>query len=315
MSRRRPALPALLACAVLFAVSCSSVPKGSEPVTGRKGKAADFSAFATGYFAEGRFAEALSFFSYALNEQVLADNREGIIDSTYDIGRCHLEMGNAAEAEKAFREGLRLSVEENLASRRGRGLVLLGELELAGGDTGAALSLFREAVELLSSLSGEGEKELAVAYHDLGAALKLSGDYAGAEAALRTSLEMNRKAKAKEEEASSLYMLASVLSAAGRYEEAYALLGEALEADRFLERSMAIAQDLYAMGVVSEHLKRTDSAYTSYSQSFMIYQALELPAEAARVLRRLAALADGAGDAERAEKYRAAAEKLEGEGR
>ncbi len=301
----------LLLPGLLFMPGCSSVPKDRQPVTEKQAKAVSFSEFGTGYFAEGRYADALNFFSYALREQILADNRPGIIDSYYDIGRCHMEMGNGEEAEASFREGIRLAEREELTDRRGRGLVLSGELELSRGNPEGAAENFNEAIGLLQELKKGGEKELAVAYHDLGAALKQSGSPAEAEAALLTSLAMNRKAGAGQEEANNLFMLASVLSTQNRNREALDRLEEALAIDRRLERSIPIAEDLRAIGIVAERLDLIDKAYTSYGQSFMIYNALDLPERAAEVLRMLSLLAERSGDEERSSKYLQAAGKLE----
>jgi tetratricopeptide (TPR) repeat protein len=301
----------LLLPGLLFLPGCSSVPKDRQQVTEKQAKAVSYSEFGTRYFAEGRYADALNFFSYALREQILADNRPGIIDSYYDIGRCRMEMGNDGEAEAAFGEGLRMAEREELPDRRARGLILSGELELSRGNPEGAAESFNGAIGLLQELKKGGEKELAVAYHDLGAALKQSGFPAEAEAALLASLAMNRKAEAAEEESNNLFMLASVLSGQNRNGEALILLEEALAIDRRLERSIPIAEDLHALGIVAERLDLIDKAYTSYGQSFMIYNALDMPEKAAEVLRKLSLLSKGTGDEERSAKYLQAAEKLE----
>jgi tetratricopeptide (TPR) repeat protein len=182
---------------------------------------------------------------------------------------------------------------------------------LARGSTDEAREGFLAAVELLLPLRNRGKKELAVAYHDLGVALKQLRSLEESESYLRMSLEINRSLKAREEEANNLYMLASVVHIQGRSEEAMELLEAALVLDRELERSLSIAQDLFALGSVAEAIGLYEKAFTSWGQSFMIYQAMELTDPAVAVLRRLARLAAVQGDTAAQQRYLKAAEKLE----
>ncbi|WP_020614186.1 tetratricopeptide repeat protein [Sediminispirochaeta bajacaliforniensis] len=304
----------LLATVVLLS-ACSSLPKEQPPAKGKKAQAADFASFGKEYFTEGRYKDALTFFSYALRQQVLADNREGIIDSYFDIGRCRLELKEFEEARQAFSDGLMLAEKEGLVGKQARGKILLGEFYLATDDEKKAGILLQEASEILPSDEKQYTRERAVAYHDRGILMRRQGDLEKAEEFLISSLAINRREKAREEEANNLYMLASVATASRQYEKADELLQEALLIDRALERSLAIADDLYAIAIVAEKRNDNDEAYTSFSQCFMIYQAMERLDSAIEVLHRLSALAEALGDEENAFRYEAAAQKLEQRGK
>lgn len=300
---------------LLLTGACSSIPKDELPLPEKQARAVDYSTSGKAYFAEGSYREALSLFSNALAQQVLADNREGIAGSYYNIGRCHLEMGSFSEAEEAFTEGLRLAREDSLTAEVARGTILMGELALKKGDFQGGETLFMEALTLLGT-PGKGEdgliKQQAVALHDLGVARKQLGKLEEAESALLASLEINLNLRAMEEQANNHYMLASLHFSRKQYQPALDQIEKALKVDRLLERSLSIAEDLFAKGSILKALGEMEGAYTSFGQSFMIYQTLEMPRSAARALGRLAELAGVMGMAEKEQEYLRAKETLEG---
>lgn len=295
---------------------CSSIPKEQKALPEKRSKAVDYSARGEKYFSEGNYQEALLLFSNALAQQVLADNREGIIGSYYNIGRSHLEMGSLDEAEDAFLEGLRLAEEDTIIPELAKGIILLGELSLKKGSFEEGERAFLKALRLLEGVEKGDDtllRQKAVALHDLGVARKQLRNMKEAEEAFILSLEINRKLEALEEEANNHYMLSSLHFARGRHGEALEQIEEALSIDRSLERSLSIAEDLFAKGSILEVMGELDGAYTSFGQSFMIYQTLGMSGAAISTLERLAGVSGTMGDTEKEKKYRKALETLKGE--
>lgn len=296
---------------IMLSVSCSSVPKEEEMIGERGKRAADYSAIAAAYYEKGQYQDALTFYSFALNEYVLSDRRKPMIGTFYDIARCHLASGRNAQAEEALNQGLRLSLQGNYPSLTARGEILSGEMKLASDAPEEALSHFDSAIALLRQEEMGDEEALGVALHNRGSVLSRLGDPAGAEVAFRESMELHRKLGRQAQLATNHYMLASLLKQQGRYQEAETELLEALMIDRALELSLQIADDLFALGSVQSKLQKSEKAYTSYAQSFMIYKSLELNSPAARALRRLAELSRKGGKEKKADSYIQAAQKLE----
>ena len=69
----------LVLLAFTLIVSCSSAPKQTEEITDKKHRAAEYTKFGNSYYNEGRYNQALQFFTLALNDNISVDNEEGIV--------------------------------------------------------------------------------------------------------------------------------------------------------------------------------------------------------------------------------------------
>jgi tetratricopeptide (TPR) repeat protein len=218
------------------------------------------------------------------------------------LGKAHLALGELEEAERYFREALRLAEKLSDARLEAQSSSNLAEIHLARGRTEQAEELLRAASARLPA--GDPGPEQAILLHNLGAVLKAQDRLPEALDFFRQALALNLRHERFEEAASNHYMIASVQSRQADAAAALASLGEALRFDRLMERSLGIAKDLAAMGLLYRRQGDEAAALDSYRRSLQVYQSLSLAEEARRLLPALIELAERAGFTGEAQTYR-----------
>jgi TolB-like protein/Flp pilus assembly protein TadD/DNA-binding winged helix-turn-helix (wHTH) protein len=155
------------------------------------------------YVSDGRFREAAEGYSKAI-----ARNARDA-DALLGLGKAYEGLGRAREAEASLRKAT--EVEPAYWSTH----MALGRFLFQRGRADEALAAFRRVTELVPSS--------AVAWSNVGAALQLKGDLAGAEQAYVTSLKLEPSKGAYSNVATIQFALGRFEEAAGNFERAIEL--------------------------------------------------------------------------------------------
>ncbi|MDR1316309.1 MAG: tetratricopeptide repeat protein [Spirochaetales bacterium] len=261
-----------LCVAGLVCAACSSVSDAHPgEVFEKRNQAARNLEAGNRYFREARYNEALEFYRLSLDAYTALDETGGRITALNSIGKVFFQAG---EDEKALDYYNRALV---LARGYGDPVSLLqsanniGEFELRRGNSGKALEIYRKALED-ERLADSALVELAVLYHNMGAFLRDTGEYAEALDCVRKAADMNRAEKRFMELAANYYLFSSIYFRQNLLEEAKENALAALDYDRRMENSLGIAQDLLALGSIAQKAGDTGEAHSSYKRAFLAYR-------------------------------------------
>jgi tetratricopeptide (TPR) repeat protein len=157
-----------------------------------------------------------------------ADNaRKRMAENIGSLGDISLKQGDPDDAERLFREWLRICRELNDQNGVARALHALGAKATDQGDFDAAAQFYGESLEIFKR---EGtESQVAEALNSLGVIAKQKRDFAEARRLHEESLEIKKKLGDQEGIADSVANLGGVAAASGDLIEGMRLYGEALK--------------------------------------------------------------------------------------
>lgn len=309
---RRSLHSRLLVPALLIALlaGCSSAPQPVSRVTDVREEAARNIDFGNRYFNRAQYENADRFFREALRLYQSVDNRAGVGRALNSLGTLALATGRPERAESFHSQALQIAEDSDDRVLELQTLTLLGELELSKGNTEAAMDRFARALQISEAV--DSPEDAAVLYHNLGTAQSRIGDLDLAEEYLLRAQEINERLVRFGELASNYFMRATVAGRREHFEEARRLLLQALELDQQMENSLGIAADLQALGSVSERLGETAAAISYYERGLAVAVAIGSVDRSTELLTRLVAAARRIGDQTRAESYARELEAIEG---
>jgi serine/threonine protein kinase/tetratricopeptide (TPR) repeat protein len=186
------------------------------------------------YLELGRYedAEPLLVSALGTRRELFGELHKDVADSLYYLAFLKLEQGDFGEAERLFREAVRINRE--LPGERGQLADSLDGLAMAlydVGDFASAEPPEREALELRRELNGEASKEFSIPANNLAIILEANGDFEEAETLYRTALAVDRRVYGDEhpEVATKMSNLGLLLLHTKGPEPAEPLLREALD--------------------------------------------------------------------------------------
>lgn len=294
---------------MVVAASCSTAPKKPDSIVEVKNRAAEAGKSGDAYYRQGRYDVALRFYTDALQDNLSVDYREGVVQSYNSIGRVEMASELLDEARKSFDKARAIAEELGgvpLFVTRNN----LGELSLRRGEAARALEIYQDLVK--DPRPEIPPEQLALAYHNLAAAWKGSGDLDQAMSWLAKSLQINLDHKLYEEAAGDYYMIASLHSKRGELALARENAALALENDKRVENSLGIIKDLYALGLIEEKDRNLAAAYDYFQRSYLAATALGSAPEARQSLGALIEAAEALGMSAEAAEYRKTLAGLEG---
>jgi tetratricopeptide (TPR) repeat protein len=198
-----------------------------------------------------RAAEMLLRQSIDMSKRMHGEEFEGHTRRLTNLARLQVDQGRLAEAEVTYREALRISREQGLASGMGFGALLLGEILSERGAYAEAETLLVSAVAALDSLMGDDlHPSLAGARRHLGLLRNRRGDYQAAGVQFRDALAIYDRMGAsigsggeiRQGRVMTLAALGEALVGEGRLAEADSVLAiafAALREDSALSRNNA----------------------------------------------------------------------------
>jgi tetratricopeptide (TPR) repeat protein len=174
-----------------------------------------------------------------------------------------------------------LTSQARIAGARGRLVLLIAENP--GGANPAAVEAVktevREAISAMKSdLAGEASGNLV-----LGMAEKELGRYSDAENAVRRALDIHEKNRYLEEAAYDWYFIASIRSVSGNFNGAENALRTSISFDRRAENGFGLASSWQALGDVYLKMGNAPEADAAYKRAMDIFDALGLSDAAEKI--------------------------------
>lgn len=172
---------------------------------------------------QSRFSDAIELFTKTGG--AAGDEAAGRTLAAINLGNVHTDLGNLAEARRAFQTGLELSRAGGDERREAIALNNLGMLSIRVGDPLTAIPLLEQAIGLFREQGADNFE--ANALGQIGTAYTALGDIGKAITVLDEALQLARAKGLRQEEASNLEALAEAYRTAGDHRRALALYREA----------------------------------------------------------------------------------------
>ncbi|MDR0290548.1 MAG: hypothetical protein LBI06_06400 [Treponema sp.] len=234
----------------------------------------------------GNLDAALLLLDEAMRLAIITDDPGLRIRSGLSRGNVLFSMGRVEEAadgwNRALGEAVRSDSRELAAVCRIH--IARGRLLSPGGKE-AARTLRDELGRDIALI--KDRFYTAFAWMVAGLAEKELGNYAGAESAVRRSLEINEKDRYLELAAYNWFMIASFRSLSGNYAAARQALENAIAFDRRVEKSWGLASDGRALGEVEKKSGNREAARAAYTRAAEIFRSLGNEEAAAETLSRI----------------------------
>jgi tetratricopeptide (TPR) repeat protein len=142
-------------------------------------------------------------------------------------------------------------------------------------------------INLTSSIRSDSLAQ-AMGYLVTGMAEKELHRYTEAERAVRRALHIHERYLYLEEAAYNWFFIASIYSVSGRFDDALAALRTSIEFDRRAENGFGIASSWQAMGEVFHRAGNPAESHHAFTRAADIFRAIGLEEEAARAEQRAA---------------------------
>jgi len=270
---------------MLVSVSCSTAPNNPGDVYNLRSQAEALLESANKDAGRGNFDNALLLLGECKRMAILADDPSLIIRSCLSRGNVLLTLGKTDEAfaewEFAVGEAQRFGNAELLSVSK----IFRARGNLISGRAGAQAVLDeadRESVNIKSD-----RLYIAFSWQVKGLALRALGSYRQAEDSIRRSLEIHERDRYLENASYDWYTIASVRSLSGDTAGALAALDASIALDRRIENSWGLAASWRARGDVYRKAERHNEAEEAYRRALAIYIAMANEHEAAETQRRL----------------------------
>jgi tetratricopeptide (TPR) repeat protein len=271
---------------LLLVCSCSTPPKNPGNVDTLRKQAESQLQLANSYADRGGLETAMTLLDEAMRLAVMTDDSGLRIRTGISRGNALFSLGRREEAavdwNKALDEAGRQGNEELAAVCRT--YIARGKL-LGPGGKDAAQSVRNELSRDIAYIKSD-KLYAAFAWTVIGLAEKELGNYAGAESAVRRSLEIHEKNRYFELAAYNWFLIASFRSLGGNYTGARQALESAIALDRRIENSWGLASDWRALGDVEKKAGNRDAARAAYQRAAEIFSAVGNEEAAAEALSR-----------------------------
>jgi len=178
------------------------------------------------FLHRGDLVQARFWYEQAVNEDRATD-AASLAESLGNLGNVHAMMGNAAEAERCYRELLALQRERQDVLAVAQTLVNLGNLHADGGHTTAARPYYLEALDLLEPLNDL--RTLGILYSNLALQDAAEGRPNEAVAQFKKALDAHRAVGDEEGLAITYSQLGRTLLDVGQWQQAERCLNNASE--------------------------------------------------------------------------------------
>ena len=186
-------------------------------------------------------------------------------------------MGRFDEAEKAYKEDLRIAKEVDDHREVGVALGQLGSLAMQRGDLQEAASRYRDALQTFRAL-GESQSE-AVAWHQLGMVAQKAKEWEEAERCYREAVRIREQIRDLPGVAQGCNQLALVAQGAGRPDDAERWYLRAIEVDEQLGNPKELAPDYSNLANLYRAQGRLEEAERYARRAVDIVEKLDLSAE------------------------------------
>jgi len=265
---------ALLWCALLLILSCSTAPKPQKNVVVIKNRAAEYAAYGNEYYRQGLYEKAIESFELSLAYNGSVDNEPGIVSSYNSLGKVNLAKGDVETAAGYFLAAYELAAELGDGVLTAQTLNHQGELAMHREEYDRAVELYLEALEYAEQAGSD--RTTAAILGNLGSGYRKLGQPETALSYFQRSVELNARTENYEELATSYYRIAALFSEMGEYETSLQNIEKALENDKKVENSLGIAKNYLAMGIVLKKAGRPEQAYVSFQRSLLVYRSMAL---------------------------------------
>lgn len=268
-------------------VCCSSQPKKNKggDIYNLRSRAEGLLESGNREASRGNYSGSLSILNEGRRNAVLTDDPSLLIRSGLSLANVLFALGRTDEAfsewEKAIEEARKNGNRELLAVCRiyhARGSLL--------SDRASASSVLDEVNSEMVYIKTDN-LYVAFSWQVKGLALRLIGSYHEAETAVRNSLVIHEKEMYLENASYDWYVIASIRSLSGNAAGALAALETAIEIDRRVENSWGLAADWRAVGDVRRILGREPDALEAYARARAIYEAIGNASEVLEIDRRM----------------------------
>jgi tetratricopeptide (TPR) repeat protein len=272
---------------LIFACACSTSGKPSGDIFDIRKQAEAKLDLGNKLSDRGSLDDALFQLNEAMRLAVITDDANLRIRSGLSRSNVLFALGRQEEAEAGWNEALAEATAEGNAE-----LAAVCRIHIARG------KLFsRTGKDAARQLKDELNRDLALiksdklytafAWNVIGIAEKELGGYAGAEAAVKRSLEIHEKGRYFELAAYDWFLIASFRSLSGDYGKAKQALETAIAFDRRVENSWGLANDWWALGDVLTKASDRQAARAAYLRSAAIYRGLGNDDAAEEILSRI----------------------------
>jgi len=277
----------LFFAALLIFTSCSSQPKSQGDIFDLRIQAETLLESGNSEAAKGNFENALILLNESMRRAILADDPSLLIRCSLSRGNVLFSLGHTDEAflewEHAVTEAQKIRNSELLAISRiyhARGMLVSGR-----DSARSVLDIVNR--EQGNIKSKNAQLYTAFTWQVRGLALRAMGSYTEAEAAVRRSLQIHEKGKYLENASYDWYTIASIRSLSGNTAGALAALESSIALDRRVENSWGLAASWRAMGDVYSKSGRTPEAREAYIRAITIYAAMGNDYEVLETERRM----------------------------
>jgi tetratricopeptide (TPR) repeat protein len=191
-----------------------------------------------------------------------------------EIAQVQELLGKPREAERSYREGLKLHRE--IGDKSGMGTSLTNLAALLNENLGRpdeALPLLREALQIRRDAGNANGEALVV--NNIGSVYFAKGEYSEAQTYFERALELREKAKVPQEIADTLHNLAETLSKMGRYDQSLSRYVRALELRRSAGDKRGAAIESYSIGTIFDYQSRYGAAIKSKEEALQAFRDLK----------------------------------------
>ncbi len=246
--------------------------RGNRAAGAEDQAAANLGNIASVHFARGRYEEAAAAYEEAGAVFEETGNKQGVIDSRINAAMVLHSWGKNREALDQLIESLAEARKHGLVRSEASTLSLLGSVYYARGSYDKALSAYREAKDIFSSLNAPANA--ASVLSGMGAVYHAWGRYEEAEARYREALDLAQLLGLPDQQAAGIKALAQTAQARGDYSGAVGQYQKALELSRSLGRPADTAQILDALGSAYFEWGRYGEAEAAYQEALKLHRGI-----------------------------------------
>jgi tetratricopeptide (TPR) repeat protein len=237
---------------------------------------------------QGNYSEAERLYRESLKIGEELGDKSGIARSLHQLGMIKEDANNYSEAERLYRQSLK--IKEELGDKLGIANTLgqIGNVNYTTRNYSEAEKLYLQSLKISEELGDQ--RGIARSLHQLGMIKEDMGNYSQAEGLYKGSLKISEELGDKSGIASSLGQIGNINLVTGNYSEAEKLYRQSLKIFEVLGDKSGIANSLHQLGVIEYGMGDYSEAKKLYGQSLKIAQELENKAGIAGTLYQLGTL-------------------------
>ncbi|MFC1716342.1 tetratricopeptide repeat protein [Candidatus Poribacteria bacterium] len=221
---------------------------------------------------QGRYDDALKYYSDSLRIQQESGNQDGIAASLHSIGVIHQDQGRYDDALKYYNDSLRIKQESGNQAGIANSLHSIGIIHHRQGKYEDALKHYNDSLRIQQQL--EDQAGIANSLNSIGLIHQDQGRYEDALKYHNDSLHIKQELEDQAGIANSLNNVGIIHQLQSRYEDALKYYNDSLRIRRELDSQAGIAESLHNIGIIHQLQSRYEDALKYYNDSLRIEQEL-----------------------------------------